>query len=88
MQLDPEQIRAMMPKRERGSYIKHMASLLGKTEAELRAEMDADAAKQAALPRKLRVSREERLRDIMEKRYGVPPALLDAYDNEVKDYDW
>lgn len=81
MMLTREQIMALYSQRRtRGSYAKLMAEMLGVSYEEYVASIPP--------PKPQPPSREERLREIMLKRYGVPQALLDAYDEEVKDYDW
>jgi hypothetical protein len=92
--LDPEQIKVLFSKqRQRGQYIKQMAELIGVTELELRERMAREAllrmSEQAKLPRRARLSREERIEEVLLRRYNVPPQLLQAYKREVEpDYGW
>jgi shikimate kinase len=65
----------------KGAYLKHVSELTGISVEVLRKRLDEK-------PRKpLKPTREERIRRIMEKRYNVPPALIEALIEEYES-DW
>lgn len=78
------------------SYIKKLCEFMDVDYEDYVARLEVERlereARIAAMPplrrRRQTVSRETRLRDILQRRYNVPQALIEAYDDEVKDYDW
>ncbi len=78
--LTMKQITAMLQeRRQRDAYLYEISYITGKPVAELKAERDGRTYKP---PR----SRQDKIENIMHKRYGVPQELIDALIAEL-DYD-